>query len=105
MSVQDAFLEEIYSLYQEQPADTVWIDVRQPEEWAEGVIPGSRKIMLADLPESLPELDRSQRYIVICRSGNRSGRAAEQMYAQGFDKLINFQGGMLDWYAAGYPVE
>ncbi len=103
--VKQARVEDIYQLYQQQPADYVWIDVRQPEEWDEGTIPGVERIMLGELPDRLDELDKSKTYVMVCRSGGRSNRAAEHMAEEGFDKLINFDGGMLSWYAAGYPTE
>lgn len=105
MSVQNQQLDAIYQLYQQQPADHVWIDVRQPEEWEEGTIPGTQRIMLSELPEELASLDPDKTYVMVCRSGGRSGRACQAMQEAGFDKLINFDGGMLAWYDAGHPLE
>ncbi|PKL75963.1 MAG: rhodanese, partial [Candidatus Melainabacteria bacterium HGW-Melainabacteria-1] len=79
MAIKQAGRDEIYKIYTEQPADTVWIDVRQPEEWAEGTIPGIQRIMLAELPERLGELDKQKTYVMVCRSGGRSGRATQAM--------------------------
>ncbi|PKL75187.1 MAG: rhodanese [Candidatus Melainabacteria bacterium HGW-Melainabacteria-1] len=97
-------LKEIYSLWRERPSDHVWIDVRQPEEWAEGTIPGVERIQLGQLPQALAQLDPSKTYVCVCRSGGRSGRACQILAAAGFSKLINFEGGMLSWYAARYPM-
>lgn len=103
--IQQKQLADIYALYQSQAAADVWIDVRQPEEWAEGTIPGVQRISLADLPSRLDHLDKSRTYVMVCRSGGRSGRAAALMAGQGFEKILNFDGGMLAWYAAGYPLQ
>lgn len=102
--IQQAKAPEIYALYQRQDPATIWIDVRQPEDWAEGTIPGAERISLAELPERLGALDSDKAYVLVCRSGGRSGRASQLMAAAGFEKLINFDGGMLAWQAAGYPL-
>lgn len=72
------------------------IDVREADEVAVGIIPGAIHIPLGELPERLGELDQSTPYVFICRSGGRSGRAAEFLEAQGYD-ATNMVGGMLDW--------
>ena len=73
------------------------IDVREEDEVAAGMIPGAIHIPLGEIPERLEELDRATPYVFICRSGGRSGRAAEFLEAQGFD-ATNMVGGMLDWH-------
>ena len=104
-TIKQAELHDIYVLYQEQPAEHVWIDVRTPDEWSDGTIPGIRRIGLDQLPKNLSELDKSNSYVLVCRSGGRSGGACQFMAAAGFGHLINFKCGMLAWYGAGYPLE
>ncbi|MCG7343262.1 rhodanese-like domain-containing protein [Sporosarcina sp. ACRSL] len=72
------------------------IDVREDEEVAQGMIPGAVHIPLGELPDRLDELDQSKSYIIICRSGGRSGNATEFLEAKGYD-ATNMVGGMLDW--------
>jgi len=72
------------------------IDVREDDEVAAGMIPGAIHIPLGEVPERLEELDKATPYILICRSGGRSGRAAEFLQAQGYD-VTNMVGGMLNW--------
>lgn len=103
--IQQADKSKIYSLWLQQPADHIWLDVRQPEEWREGIIPKSQTLCLGDLQTFLPQLDPSKTYVCICRSGGRSGRACQLLAASGFKHLINFDGGMLAWYQAAYPTE
>jgi rhodanese-related sulfurtransferase len=43
--------------------------------------------------------------VMICRSGNRSGRAAQALASIGFSRVMNLTGGMLAWNAAGLPIE
>ncbi|MFD1203710.1 MULTISPECIES: rhodanese-like domain-containing protein [Sporosarcina] len=72
------------------------IDVREDDEVATGMISGAIHIPLGEIPERMEELDKATPYVLICRSGGRSGRAAEFLEAQGYD-VTNMVGGMLDW--------
>jgi len=81
------------------------VDVREPEEWAEGHIPGAIHIPLGELPGRAGELDASQPAIVVCHSGKRSLYGAEMLLQAGFGEAKSLAGGMVDWEAAGQPVE
>ncbi|MDQ0857369.1 rhodanese-like domain-containing protein [Bacillus sp. V2I10] len=72
------------------------IDVREADEAASGKIPGAVNIPLGLLEFRMHELDKSKEYTMVCRSGGRSGRAAQFLEGQGF-KVINMTGGMLEW--------
>lgn len=72
------------------------IDVRETDEIAEGKIPGAVNIPLGLVEFRMNELDKSKEYIMVCRSGGRSGRAAQFLESQGY-KVINMEGGMLSW--------
>ena len=73
--------------------------MREDDEVAEGIIPGAIHIPLGEVAERVDELDKSEPYILICRSGGRSGRATEFLEAQGYD-ATNMTGGMLEWEGA-----
>ncbi|WP_282941670.1 rhodanese-like domain-containing protein [Paenibacillus sp. RC67] len=73
------------------------IDVREAEEVALGMIPGAVHIPLMQIPERLADIPQDRETILVCRSGNRSGRAYDFLSAQGFTKLKNMSGGMLEW--------
>ncbi len=77
------------------------IDVREADEIATGKIIGAVHIPLGEIPARLDELDKSRPYTLICRSGGRSGRAAEYLESEGFD-ITNMTGGMLSWQG---PIE
>jgi len=77
------------------------IDVREPEEVAAGKIPGAVNIPLGLIEFRMHELDKNEEYILVCRSGGRSGRAAEFLDRYGY-QVINMTGGMLAWEG---PVE
>lgn len=104
MKIKQVALAEIYELFKARPEHHVWIDVRQPGEWASGTIPGAERITLAELPGRLSGLDKAKTYVLVCLSGGRSSQASLLMASAGFQQLINFEGGMLAWKAAGYPL-
>lgn len=81
--------------------DLVIIDVRQPEEEAEGVIPGARLIPLATLPGELGSLPRDREILVHCKAGGRSARAVKMMAEAGFANAVNVSGGIDAWNALG----
>jgi len=72
------------------------VDVREPEEWEAGRIPGVKHIPLGEIPIRLNEIDPKKETILVCRSGNRSGKAAEFLTQKGYN-VVNMRGGMLDW--------
>ncbi len=72
------------------------IDVRETDEVAAGTIPGAVHIPLGDVEARASELDKSKPYIIICRSGGRSGKATSFLESAGYD-ATNMSGGMLDW--------
>jgi len=75
------------------------VDVREADEVAEGIIPGAVHIPLGDVEARMDELDKSKQYIMICRSGGRSGRAANFLEGAGYN-VVNMTGGMLEWEGA-----
>ncbi|CAH8771239.1 rhodanese-like domain-containing protein [Paenibacillus dendritiformis] len=73
------------------------VDVREPEEYADGHIPGAVNVPLSELPERRSELDPAQEWIVVCQAGGRSTRACQYLSSIGYDRLHNMSGGMNDW--------
>ncbi len=72
------------------------IDVREVEEVATGKIPNAVNIPLGLLEFRLNEIDKVGEYIMVCRSGGRSGSATQFLESHGY-KAVNMVGGMLDW--------
>jgi rhodanese-related sulfurtransferase len=72
------------------------IDVRDVNEVKVGRITGITHIPLGLLEFRTHELDKSKPYIIVCRSGGRSGQATQYLERQGFD-VTNMMGGMLSW--------
>ncbi|MCL6453281.1 MAG: rhodanese-like domain-containing protein [Alicyclobacillus sp.] len=76
------------------------IDVRTPEEYENGHIPGVPLKPLQELEQWAPELDPAGSYIFVCRSGARSQKASQILKEHGFEDVANFHGGMLSWDGA-----
>ncbi|MEN0588936.1 rhodanese-like domain-containing protein [Kurthia gibsonii] len=72
------------------------IDVREVEEVEAGKIPGIIHIPLGLLEFRMHELDKNTPYIMVCRSGARSGQATQFLEQQGYD-VTNMNGGMMMW--------
>ncbi len=77
--------------------DLFILDVRNPEEYQIGRIPGSTLIPLPDLPQRFRELDPEREMVVHCKSGMRSAKAIQFLREQGYRKLRNLKGGILAW--------
>ena len=73
------------------------VDVREPNEYQINRIAGSILIPLGDIPKRVNELDPSAELIMQCKSGARSGRAADFLRSVGFKHVLNLKGGILDW--------
>ncbi|MEE9417521.1 MAG: rhodanese-like domain-containing protein [Acidimicrobiales bacterium] len=71
------------------------VDVREPQEVAEGTLPNALNIPLGDLADRVEELDPQRRVVVLCRSGGRSTNASEYLTSVGFTDVVNLAGGML----------
>lgn len=73
------------------------IDVRTPGEFAEGHVPEAVNLPLQDLENQVSNLDKNKSYLIVCRSGNRSGQASEVLVSKGFSHIYNMEGGMNQW--------
>ncbi|AST05541.1 hypothetical protein AF2641_00575 [Anoxybacillus flavithermus] len=73
------------------------LDVREEAEYAFGHIPGAYHIPLGQLEERLNELNKDETIYVICRTGNRSDLAAQQLAEKGFTHVFNVIPGMTQW--------
>ncbi len=82
----------------------VVIDVRRPDEFARGHIPGAININSAQFSEHMGSLDPDGRYVICCQRGGRSAGVREMMREAGFREVYEIGGGMSAWEAAGLPV-
>ena len=86
--------------------DALLIDVRDPDEWEEGHIPGaknfSRGTVELEIEEAAPDL--STAIITHCGGGGRSALAAESLQRMGYKNVKSMAGGFKGWKAAGLPT-
>jgi rhodanese-related sulfurtransferase len=81
----------------------VAVDVREQGEWVAGHIEGAIWIPLGDLVDRVGELPQAP-LALVCRSGARSGMAADWLHRNGAE-AANMTGGMQAWHASGLPLE
>jgi glyoxylase-like metal-dependent hydrolase (beta-lactamase superfamily II)/rhodanese-related sulfurtransferase len=84
-----------------RPSDAAVIDVREPEEFAGGHVPGAANLPQADLATRLDEVPRGRPIFVICQGGFRSLRAAQFLAQRGFTDVASVKGGTEAWRVAG----
>jgi len=86
----------------------LFLDVRTPKEWQEGVIKDALLINLNKLPtpENLARLPEDRNVIIgiYCKAGHRSTLALALLHQLGYKNAINMSGGIEAWRKAGYPV-
>jgi len=87
----------------EQGADL--IDVREPDEYAEGHLPGARHVPLGTFLVSPREHIKQDNVVFVCAVGARSAVACEMAAAIGLTRVYNLEGGTKGWVARGLPIE
>ncbi len=95
------------ALLDSPPDGLVVLDVRTPEEFAGGRLPGAVMIDIyeADFAEKIGALDKHVPYLVYCKAGGRSAKAAELMEQVGFESVVDYGGGWMDWAETGFAIE
>lgn len=86
--------------------DVILLDVRTPEEYAEGHLANSININYNDenFAAKVDSLDKTKHYEIYCRSGKRSGASLKLMQEKGIKNVHDLKGGILEWEAKGLPV-
>ncbi len=90
---------DVEALAEQVDAGALVIDVREPDEYANGHVPGAVSIPLATVPEHLDAFRVDEPVYVICQSGGRSRRAVEFVAQYGID-ATNVDGGTGAWIAS-----
>ncbi|MCF6224253.1 MAG: rhodanese-like domain-containing protein [Flavobacteriaceae bacterium] len=83
------------------------VDVRTPEEYAEGYIKNATNIDFFDddFAKNMAKLNKSKAIYIYCRGGKRSAKASKQLEEMGFTKVYDLQGGFLNWEKNNLEVE
>lgn len=86
--------------------DTVYLDVREPNEWNLGHIPGATHIPRGNLEGKVEAMiPRDSKVVIYCASGNRSALAADTMMQMGYGDVASMSGGFRGWADSGGEVE
>ena len=85
----------------------VILDVRTPQEFADGHIAGAINLDFRDkdFAAKVAKLDKDKTYLVHCAAGVRSAKACDIMMPLSFKSLYDMKGGLSAWQKAGYPLE
>lgn len=81
------------------------VDVRSPQEFEKGHIPGAEHHFVSDMRIRITGLDKDQPIVTYCASGYRASLASSLMRARGFKSVANVPGSWKAWTEAGYPCE
>jgi len=98
---------EVFQQQLSQRVDAHLLDVRTPEEFATGHIPGALNIdwNAAQFEAEVQGFDRSKKVFVYCLSGPRSASAGAKLRLMGFQDVVELKGGMMAWRKARMPEE
>lgn len=95
VQVKDISAETAIQIYDRNEQGIIFLDVRTPDEIADGFMTGALKIDYRnkEFKNQLLELDKRKSYVVYCKSGGRSSKASEIMVENGFTDVSNVLGG------------
>lgn len=97
--------EELLDRQQSATQAPYVLDVRTPEEYVGGHVPGAVNIPYDRLASRIAEVPKDRDVVLYCRSGRRAGIAAETLAAGGYKRLEHLTGDMIAWTEQGRPVE
>jgi rhodanese-related sulfurtransferase len=80
------------------------LDIRSAGELAQGMLPEAEHMPMHLIPLRINELPKDKDVILYCHSGARSYHACAYLAQQGYENIINLQGGILNWARSGYQL-
>jgi len=83
----------------------VVIDVRTPEEYAAGHIPGALNIPFDQVAQRISEVEAPHGVALYCMVGPRARKGESALLSTGYTSVLHLEGGLAAWEAAGFPVE
>jgi rhodanese-related sulfurtransferase len=99
-------LKELHQTHRNLEAGALILDVRRPEEFAEGHIPGARNIPVDVVEQHAAELRGLSKVYIHCKRGGRAKTAFDKLVAEGLTNLVCIgDAGMDAWIEQGWPVE
>lgn len=82
-----------------ESGDYILFDVRTVEEYMDGHIEGAKSLNVLDdqFDKTISNIDKSQKYLIYCKSGGRSAKALQKMKEAGFTHVLELEGGYQNW--------
>ncbi len=106
--IEDITAQEAFTLIQENHGNPefIVIDVRNPEEYADGHIENAINIDFRSetFRNEIDKLDRNKQYLIYCKSGNRSRGALNMMVGFNFKEVYHLSAGITGWLEEGFPT-
>ena len=101
MTVEEISVSELTTLVEN---GSLVIDVREPDEYESGHIPGAILVPLSTVLSNTSEFQSDETVYVVCRSGGRSMQACEILHEAGIANVANVAGGTMGWIALGNEI-
>ena len=101
MTVEEISVSELPTLVE---IGSLVIDVREPDEYESGHIPGAILVPLSTVLSNKSEFQSDETVYVVCRSGGRSMQACEILHEAGITNVANVAGGTMGWIALGNEI-
>ena len=97
--------EQLLEHQAKHPDHLFVLDVRTPDEYAEGHVPGAVNVPHDQLASRVAEVPKDKDVVLYCRSGRRAALAADVLTAHGYTRLSHLEGDMQAWVEKGRQVE
>ena len=81
--------------------ETYLLDVREDDEWQAGHIPGAAHIPMSGLLARLADVPKDRDVVIVCKVGGRSAQVTAYLRQQGWERVANLDGGVVEWVRAG----
>lgn len=99
-------MNELHKAFKNLKKDELILDVRYPDEFIEGHVPGSKNISHDEVSNHVPELKKYSKIYIYCAAGGRAQKATIALMSAGIENIVTIVGGgMQDWIDSSYPVE
>jgi len=101
MAINEISVNELTTLVQN---GSLVVDVREPDEYESGHIPGAILVPLSTVLSNTSEFESDETVYVVCRSGGRSMQACEMLHEVGVSNVVNVAGGTMGWISLGNEI-
>ena len=101
MAITEILVNELTTLVEN---GSLVVDVREPDEYESGHIPGAVLVPLSTVLTNKSEFESDETVYVVCRSGGRSMQACEMLHDVGISNVVNVAGGTMGWISLGNEI-